>query len=116
MKQRFFLASAIVALATALPATASAASMAANIASVFQLSGKVFVFVTNIAWDGAPSTCTPGPEYMIDPNTAVGRSQLALVLMAKANNSRVYLVGDGTCVGGGPSGNIGESLIGIQLQ
>ena len=102
---------------TVLGSPASAASMAANIPSIFQLSGKIYVGVSNIQWDGTPSTCTPStPMYLVDPNTAVGRSQLSLVLTAKEANHRVYLVGDGVCAGGGPNGILAEGLIGIQLQ
>ena len=96
---------------------ARATSMAANIPSLFQLSGKVYVQMTSIQWDGPATTCTPAtPIYMIDPSTVVGRAQLALVLTAKEANHRVYLVGDGVCVGGGPNGWLAESLIGIQLN
>jgi hypothetical protein len=91
--------------------------MQANVSTLFQLSGKVYVFATSIQWDGAPTTCTPAtPSYMIDPNTATGRAQLALVITAKEAGHRVYLVGDGVCVSGGPSGLLAENLIGVQLQ
>ena len=97
--------------------SASAASMAANVSTFFQLSGKIYVFMTSVQWDGAQTTCTPTtPSYLIDPNTAVGRAQFALLLTAKEAGHRVYLVGDGTCVGGGPNGVLAESLIGVQLQ
>lgn len=53
---------------------------------------------------------------MIDPNTSPGRIQLALVITATEASDRVYMVGDGVCVGGGPNGSLAESLIGVQLQ
>jgi hypothetical protein len=113
MKQRFL---AFIAAAS-LCSGAQANSMQANISALFQLSGKVYVQMTSVAWDGQQTTCTPAtPLYMIDPATAVGRAQLSLVLTAKEANHRVYLVGDGVCVGGGPMGFLAESLIGIQLQ
>jgi hypothetical protein len=96
---------------------ASAASMQATVQSLFQLSGKVYIGLTNVAWDGAPTTCTPStPTYAVDPGTAVGRAQLAMLVTAKEAGHRVYLVGDGTCTGGGPNGMLAESLVGIQLQ
>ena len=115
MKKRFLIPGLVAAVLDC--AGAHATSMAANIPAVWELSGKVYVQVTSVQWDGPPTTCTPAtPLFMIDPNTAVGRAQLALVLTAKEANHRVYLVGDGVCVGGGPNGWFAESLNGIQMQ
>ncbi len=95
---------------------AQAASMEASIPAIWEISGMIYFEVTSIVWHGPQTTCTPAtPMYMIDPSTAVGRAQLALVLTAKEANHRVYLVGDGVCVGGGPNAWLAESLTGIQV-
>jgi len=115
MKKYFSLAAiaSILLFCTA----ASAASMAANVSFIWELNGKIYLQMTSIQWDGAATSCTPAtPMFMIDPTTPVGRAQLSLVLTAKEDNHRTYLVGDGVCVSGGPNGYLAESLIGVQLQ
>jgi hypothetical protein len=115
MKRLYLLALLVGCSATCMEA--AAASMAANVPVIWQLSGKVYVAPGNIQWDGPATTCTPAtPMFMVDPNTSVGRAQFALLVTAKEANHRVYLVGDGACVGGGPNGWQAESLVGIQLQ
>jgi len=112
---RKFIYSALIGLCFSTPVLA--ASMAANIASIWELNGKIYVSPINAAWDGTATSCTPAtPTYIVDPNTAVGRSRIALLIMAKETAARVYLVGDGTCVAGGPNGVLSEGLNGIQLM
>ena len=115
MKQRSLFISLLVA--TMACPSVHATSMAANIAAIWQLSGKVYITMSTIQWDGPQTTCTPTtPMFMVDPNTAAGRAQLSLLIVAKEASHRVYLVGDGVCVGGGPNGWMAESLSGLQLQ
>jgi hypothetical protein len=62
----------------------------------FMVNGAVLVTTTGSRTD-APSCSTIPGRFALDSTTAAGRSQLAGLLAAEAQDRQVVIVGTGTC-------------------
>lgn len=93
---RGFAASLALVLATS-PCLAT--SYQGTVSNVFAISGKVHVRVSDGQFDGAQGACPNGSAmwYSVDPNTAYGRSLIAIAMSAKLSARLVYVGGNGVC-------------------
>jgi hypothetical protein len=100
----------------AMPA-ASASDTHGTITSLFQVGSLVYVYATKV--NGSDS-CTTGRNYIVthlDPNSPVGKAQLAMVLAASQTGVSVYMAGSGTCTTSGtPNGVFSEPMVSLQLN
>ncbi len=90
------------------------------ISSIAPFNNKVYVVIDSGGWDGSVGSCqgnTVNAIFVIDPSTQFGRLLYATALSAKLTGRLVYVMGNGTCVGGAPYGSgYGEELIGLNLN
>jgi hypothetical protein len=114
-----FVAAGLAALSV-VASSAHAANYQGIVSSVTPYNGKVYVAIGDGGFDGAASACAYGGVAMvfsIDPNTAFGRSLLAVALAAKLTGKVVYAVGDGACAAGSMlPGSSSEGLAGLDLK
>ena len=81
----------------ALP-TAASSSAPAEVSRVYYTSTGAVVFHTSIVRIDVPSCAASQPtRWAIDPNTAVGKIQLAGLLTAHATGKKVEVGGTNTC-------------------
>lgn len=91
-----------------------------TVTSVYPYQDKVYIFVNNGAFGGAPTSCTIGADgmvFVIDPATAFGKTLLTIALSAKLSGKTVYATGDANCGAWNPyNGKSNEGLIGMDLK
>jgi hypothetical protein len=107
-------------LATFFCSLASASVYQGTVTSVYPYQDKVYIFVSNGAFGGAPTSCAIGSDgmvFVLDPATTFGKTMLTIALSAKLSGKMVYATGDGSCGAWNPyNGKSNEGLIGMDLK
>lgn len=109
---------AILSLSLSFARNAMASAYQGYITDIYYLNNLVYLYLENGSYVnnqcGGPATYF---MLIVNPANDQGKAQLSLAVMAKATGVAVYGSGNGDCTTAGtPSGNIGETVAGLNLE
>lgn len=88
-----------------------------TITGLFQVGSLIYVYATKV---NASDSCSTGRDYIVthlNPDSPIGKAQLAMAIAASQTGARVYMGGAGNCTTSGtPNGVFSETMVSLLLN